>query len=352
MRPVAQALRAHGVTPTLIFTGQHQLAPAEFGLDGYPLAMLACPGERDPHAHVKTVTQAMIPLLADGPDLLMVQGDTSSALGGALAASAAGIPVAHVEAGLRTHDPLLPWPEEEYRTAIDADAALLFAPTEISAANLEAERVSGEILVTGNTSVDALLEAERLLPPRPPRPSKRQRILVTCHRRESWDGGLHSVAAALVELANAGAVIDFVVHPNGFVAGEMRRLLGGCRGITMVPACGHHELLQRMRSADLLLSDSGGIQEEAPTFGLHVLITRETTERPEVVEAGFGRLVGSDHDRIVAGVRALTAADQPQWRSGSNPFGAGDSGEQIAAALCSALGTIPGRVRRALGAQP
>ena len=157
MKPVARALLAHGVTPTLVLTGQHpSLDAREFGLAAFPSVALGCPGREDPHAHVRAVTTALLPLLRDRPDLVIVQGDTSSALGGALAAFTAGIPVAHVEAGLRTHDPRLPWPEEEYRTAIDANADLLFAPTELSAANLAAEKVPGEVHVTGNTVIDAL----------------------------------------------------------------------------------------------------------------------------------------------------------------------------------------------------
>ena len=127
---VARALVARGHAPTLIFTGQHVgLDPEEFGLDLFHATRLNCPGEENPHLHVRRVTAALLPLLGAGPDLLIVQGDTSSALGAALAAFTARVPVAHVEAGLRTHDAQLPWPEEEYRTAIDARADLLFAPT-------------------------------------------------------------------------------------------------------------------------------------------------------------------------------------------------------------------------------
>ena len=130
MAPVAHALAARGLLPTLVLTGQHpRLRPDEFRLGALAALQLGCAGQADPHRHVHSVTASLLPLLANGPDLLIVQGDTSSALGGALAGFAAGVPVAHVEAGLRPHDPLLPWPEEEYRTAIDADAELLFAPT-------------------------------------------------------------------------------------------------------------------------------------------------------------------------------------------------------------------------------
>src|SRR6476620_11024907 len=167
MAPVAHALVARGGWPTLVLTGQHpRLDPAEFGLGRLDAVRLNVPGEEAPHAHVGKVTSALLPLLGIRPDLLMVQGDTSSALGGALAGFTAGVPVAHVEAGLRTHDLGLPWPEEEYRVAIDRHADLLFAPTEISAANLRAEQVPGEIHVTGNTGVDALLAIEAKLPAR------------------------------------------------------------------------------------------------------------------------------------------------------------------------------------------
>ena len=137
----------------------------DFGMGDLPLQRLDCPGEDDPHRHVRAVTAALLPQLQPPPDLLIVQGDTSSALGAALAGFTAGVPVAHVEAGLRTYDAALPWPEEEYRTAIDARAHLLFAPTEIAAANLHAERVPGAVHMTGNTGIDALREAEAALPP-------------------------------------------------------------------------------------------------------------------------------------------------------------------------------------------
>lgn len=198
-------------------------------------------------------------MLADRPDLLVVQGDTSSALGAALAGFTAGIPVAHVEAGLRTHDPLLPWPEEEYRTAIDAQARLLFAPTETAAANLRAEQVPGEIYVTGNTSIDAVLAIEGGLPAPEQRNSTLPKLLVTAHRRESWGEGLRSIAAALRELSN-DAEIDFVLHPNPHLAAAMRELLDDAPNIHLLDPCGHLELVRRMSEADLILSDSGGIQ--------------------------------------------------------------------------------------------
>ena len=285
------------------------------------------------------MSRALRPLVRSVPDLLVVQGDTSSALGTALAGFTAGIPVAHVEAGLRTHDPSLPWPEEEYRTAIDADADLLFAPTELAAANLRAEKVGGEIHVTGNSGIDALLGTVSRLPPPSLRDSRVRRLLVTCHRRESWQDGLGSIAAALAELAGQGVEADFILHPNPFVATSMRRLLNGVRGVRLIDPCGHEELLLRMRDADLVLSDSGGIQEEAPALGVALLILRGKTERPEGIAAGSSRLVGTDRGRIVSEVRrllddpaALAAMSRPVL-----PFGDGRAGPRIASIIMSWL---------------
>jgi UDP-N-acetylglucosamine 2-epimerase (non-hydrolysing) len=338
LAPVAHALAGLGAPPRLVLTGQHpKLDPAEFGLADFPVERLECPGETDPHRHVRAVTTALLPRLATPPDLLVVQGDTSSALGGALAAFTTDVAVAHVEAGLRTHDPRLPWPEEEYRTAIDAAADLLFAPTRTAEANLLAEDVPGEIHVTGNTSIDAVLAAETDLPPAPPR-GDRPLILVTCHRRESWGEGLESIAAALRGLSSTAA-IEFVLHLNPHVSGEMRRLLGGRSGIRLLEPCSHRMLLQRMRGADLVLSDSGGIQEEAPALGVPLLVLREKTERPEGVEAGNARLVGTSTERIVSEARALLANPSAvaAMRRRSFPYGDGRAGERIAALILSRL---------------
>ena len=338
MKPVAAALLAQGIVPTLVFTGQHPgLDPCKLGLEAFPWCRLHCPGEADPHRHVRAVWRALQPLLADRPDLVVVQGDTSSALGGALVAFNAGVPVAHVEAGLRTHDPLLPWPEEEYRTAIDADAELLFAPTELSAANLRAEKVPGRIHVTGNSGIDAVLEtAARLPPPRLRDGGGVPTLLVTCHRRESWEHGLSSIAAALKELSADGTTaVELVLHPNAHVAQRMRDLLEDARGITLLDACSHEELLCRMRDATIVLSDSGGIQEEAATLGVPLLVLRDKTERPEAIAAGAALLVGTGQSRIVGEVRrllsdpvALAHMSRPAF-----PFGDGRAGPRIASII-------------------
>ena len=337
MAPVAHALTARGIRPALIFTGQHcGLTASDFGLGGFDSADLGCPGEPDPHAHVRRVSTALRPLLADRPDLLVVQGDTSSALGGALAGFTAGIAVAHVEAGLRTHDLCLPWPEEEYRVAIDRHADLLFAPTETSAANLRAEQVQGEIHVTGNTGVDALLAVEAKLPARESRAGSIPRLLVTCHRWENWSGGLTAIASALVAIARERQVaIDVVLHTNPHVAAKMRKLLQHRAGVSLLEPCSHLELVRRIRDCDLVLSDSGGVQEEAPTIGTPLLVLREKTERSEAITSGNALLVGTSEKRIVTEV--LRLMDDPVQRrrmaSRSLPFGDGRSGPRIAALI-------------------
>jgi UDP-N-acetylglucosamine 2-epimerase (non-hydrolysing) len=270
------------------------------------------------------------------PDLIIVQGDTSSALGGALAGFTAAVPVAHVEAGLRSHDTTMPWPEEEYRTAIDANADLLFAPTELAAENLRQEGVSGAIFVTGNTGIDAVLKTRSELPPPSLRDRGRPHLLVTCHRRENWGARMKAVASALRQIAQEGtASIEVVLHPNPHVTQSIERLLGGCHGITLLPPCSQRKLITRMRDCDLMLSDSGGVQEEAPALGVPLLVLREKTERPEALWSGNMRLVGTDTKQILEAVRgllgdpvALAAMAEPCL-----PYGDGRAGHRIAALI-------------------
>jgi UDP-N-acetylglucosamine 2-epimerase (non-hydrolysing) len=307
------------------------LEPREFGLGDFDADQLNCPGEKDPHCHVRAVTAALLPRLAEAPDLLLVQGDTSSALGASLAGFTAGVPVGHVEAGLRTHDPLLPWPEEEYRTAIDAGAELLFAPTAVSAANLKAESVTGHVHITGNTSIDAVLHLQSRLAPARKRTGS-PRLLVTCHRRESWGEGLQSIAAAVADLAK-DAHVRFVLHPNPHVAAQMRALLGSAPNVELLEPCDHLALLQLMRESDLVLSDSGGIQEEAPALGVPLLVLREKTERPEGIVSGCAKLVGTSTHRIVDEVRRLLADETAlaSMRRPSFPYGDGTAAQRIGA---------------------
>jgi len=266
---------------------------------------------------------------------VIVQGDTSSALGGALAAQLAGVPVGHIEAGLRSHDLRRPWPEEEFRVAIDSQADLLFAPTELSVANLRRERVRGRIFLTGNTGIDAVL-------PRPPSRRVRAqsdgplRLLVTCHRRENWGGGMASIAGALRRLAQENlACIGLILHPNPSVAAQMRLLLGGEPCVQLHKPCGHSDLLRRMLDADLVLSDSGGIQEEAAALGIPVLVLRERTERPEAIATGHLTLAGLNAGDIVDAARRMLSQDTSTLRD--CPYGDGGAAIKIARHLAEWL---------------
>ena len=274
-------------------------------------------------------------MLAAPPDLLVVQGDTSSALGGALAGFTAGVPVAHVEAGLRTHDPRNPWPEEEFRTAIDARADLLFAPTETNAENLQREGVPGAIHVTGNSGIDALLRTIELLPAQQLRYGGVPRLLVTCHRRENWGAAMRRLSYSLIELAAEGIRIGVLLHPNPHVSRTLRRFLGSRRGIELLRPLEHRETVALMRECDLILSDSGGMQEEAPALGVPLLVLRDKTERPEALACGNARLVGTDSRQILAAVRRLL--HDPIARASMSrpafPFGDGRAAPRIAAII-------------------
>jgi UDP-N-acetylglucosamine 2-epimerase (non-hydrolysing) len=339
LEPVAAALRGMGLSPILIFTGQHpQLDPADYGLASYQAVRLDCPGQPDAHAHVRAVTRAAAPVLRQmRPALALVHGDTSSALGGSLASRLAGYPLGHVEAGLRSHDRRRPWPEEEFRLAIDAEAELLFAPTELSAANLRRERVRGQVHVTGNTGIDAVL-SKRAAAARTPRGLPR--LLVTCHRRENWADGLDRIADAVKAIAGEGiATVEVLLHTNGSLAGRVRAKLGAVAGVRLRPACSHAETLDAMVSCDLVLSDSGGMQEEAAALGVPLLVLRDRTERPEAVATGSAELVGTDPARIVAAARRRLRAPAT---AAALPFGDGHAGERIAAIIEEWL---QGRVR-------
>ena len=309
------------------------------GLGGYNGVRLGCPGEADPDCHARRVAAAIAALIDPPPHLLVVQGDTSSALGGALAGFDAGVPVAHVEAGLRTHDQLLPWPEEGYRTFIDSRADLLFAPTGGASANLLQEHVTGSVYITGNTAIDALLEVVADLPSSHSVHESR-RILVTCHRRESWGKGLQSIASAVLQLAADGmAAIDVVLPPNAHVAATLTSLLRAVPNVTLLEPLSHRDLVGRMRSADLVLSDSGGMQEEAPALGVPLLILRDKSERPEGIETGNMRLVGTSTATILAEARRLltdplayAAMSRPAF-----PYGDGRAAPRIAAIIAEWL---------------
>lgn len=278
------------------------------------------------------------------PDMVLVHGDTATAMAAALAAYYAKIPVGHVEAGLRTNDIYSPWPEEMNRRMVGRVASLHFAPTETARANLLAEGCADEsIYVTGNTVIDALLNVvERINTDATLNQQLRERfaflqedkrlILVTGHRRENFGQGFEDICKALRETAERDDVeIVYPVHLNPNVQEPVRRVLGGCPRIHLIEPLDYLPFVYLMSRAHILLTDSGGIQEEAPSLGKPVLVMRDTTERPEAVAAGTVRLVGTDAARIVAAVAQLLNDQQEYGRMSCahNPYGDGHAAERI-----------------------
>jgi len=283
-------------------------------------------------------------IAAERPDIVLVQGDTTTTFGGALAAFYARVAVGHVEAGLRTGDLTQPFPEELNRVLTTRLSALHFAPTQSAADNLRREHVQADrIFVTGNTGIDAVLRVnEKLragefpgvdLPGLDP---TKQLLVVTAHRRENHGAPLEAICRALVLLARRGDVqIVYPVHRNPKVTGPVEQMLSGEPGILLCEPLDYIPFVDLMRRAYLLLTDSGGIQEEAPSLGKPVLVMREKTERPEAVEAGTVKLVGTDTAQIVAETERLLE-DRSEFERMSrahNPYGDGHASERIGDAL-------------------
>jgi UDP-N-acetylglucosamine 2-epimerase (non-hydrolysing) len=278
------------------------------------------------------------------PHLAIVQGDTTTTFCGALAAFYHRTPVAHIEAGLRTGDLLQPFPEEVNRVLTTRITALHFAATEGAASNLRREGVERNIWVTGNTGIDAVLYVrDRLVSGQLSAPDSsalfdpaQRTILVTAHRRESFGDGFTRICESILTLANRGDVrIIYPVHPNPNVQDPVHRLLRGHPAIRLIQPLDYVPFVDLMRRADILLTDSGGVQEEGPSLGKPILVLREKTERPEAVEAGTVKLVGTDPARIVA--EATTLLDDPAAYAAMarthNPYGDGHASERIEAAL-------------------
>lgn len=287
-----------------------------------------------------------------GPARVMVQGDTATAMCGALAAYYRKIPVDHVEAGLRSGNIYHPWPEEINRKIIGTMASLHFAPTEVSAAALRAENVdAARVHVTGNTVIDALHWVTAKIAAEPGlasslaevevRFAQRRIIGVTSHRRENFGGGLENIAEAVRQIAMREDVgIVFPVHPNPNVRKVMDAALAGLGNVAMIEPLDYPSFARLIGIAEIMLTDSGGVQEEAPALGKPVLVMRETTERPEGVQAGTARLVGTDVSNIVTGIFTLLddkAAYEKMARA-HNPFGDGHSARRIVELLADEIG--------------
>jgi UDP-N-acetylglucosamine 2-epimerase (non-hydrolysing) len=280
-------------------------------------------------------------------DLILVQGDTTTAMTAALAGFYAQVPVVHVEAGLRSGDLAHPFPEEANRQIIDAVSEILLPPTPQAQSNLyRAGFAVDRCPVTGNTVVDAL---QQLCASRSPvlhgtgveeaDLMGRRLILVTTHRRESWGGDLEAICGAIREIAErwSNIMVALPVHPNPNVQRPVRKLLAGHPRIKLLAPLEYIPFLALMRRAHLILTDSGGVQEEAPSLGVPVLVLRKTTERPEAAEAGLARIVGTDPNSIVEHVEELLLDEQAyrQMTTAINPYGDGLASERIVEVLAN-----------------
>jgi UDP-N-acetylglucosamine 2-epimerase (non-hydrolysing) len=359
--PVIAALNeADGLEPVVLVTGQHRemldqvLAIAALAPD-HDLALMQ-PGQSLDEISSRLLTGIGAVLDAEKPDMVIVQGDTATAMCGALAAYYRKLPVAHVEAGLRSGNIYHPWPEEVNRKIIGGFADLHFAPTETAANALRREAVPDDkILVTGNTVIDALHWVTAKLADDPAQASviapvearfAGKRIIgVTTHRRENFGSGMDDIAHAIRDLAARDDVaIIFPVHLNPQVRAAMLPILGGLDNVALLEPLDYLNFTRLLQIAELMLTDSGGVQEEAPALGKPVLVMRDTTERPEGVAAGTARLVGTDRATIVA--QATQLLDDPAayaaMAQAHNPFGDGHSSARIAQAI-SRWFVAPGR---------
>jgi len=364
MAPVIQALQACGarLSVKVCVTAQHRSMLDQvltiFGIKpDYDLDLMR--PNQDLFDVTSGVLTGMKGVIRDAkPDLLLVHGDTTTTMASSLAAYYEKVPVGHVEAGLRTGDIHAPFPEEVNRKLVAAIAELHFAPTTTARANLRAEGIAdGRIFVTGNTVIDALFMAlarlrengretaiiDQLLKATPAlagalgRAAERRFILVTGHRRENFGTGFEQICKALHTLAATNSDIDIVypVHMNPHVREPVLRLLGGCSNIHLIDPLDYLPFVCLMQRCTLVLTDSGGIQEEAPSLGKPVLVLREVTERPEAVEAGTVLLVGADCARIVTGTERLLhdEAAYAAMAKAHNPYGDGQAATRIAAII-------------------
>lgn len=351
MAPVIAAMRAHPhLEPLVVATTQHREMLKQ-ALDVFGITPDVDLGLMQNGQNLGVFTSRALQSLTDcflerTPDFLLVQGDTSTVTAAALAAFYQGIPIGHIEAGLRSFDLSSPFPEEVNRRIATCTANIHFAPTAEARNNLVSEGIpEGDIFVTGNTVVDAL----RMVAPRDAFDTpalnrvgwtERKVILTTVHRRESMGEHLEEICDALESIVRLHDVeIVFPVHLNPKVREVVHRRLANHERIHLLDPLPYPDLLEIMRRVYLVLSDSGGIQEEVPSFRKPILILRDTTERPECVQAGFGELVGTDATVILARTAALLndAALYAQRTSGENPFGDGKAAVRITEVVDAAL---------------
>ena len=352
MFPVVKALRhTAGIDVKLCVTAQHRelldqvLKIAEIQPD-FDLDVM-----RQDQSLDQLASRLIVALGAlfdiERPDRVIVHGDTLTTMAAALAGYFRKIPVGHVEAGLRSGDIYQPWPEEVNRRIVGTIADLHFAPTSAAAEALARENVAPQrIHITGNTVIDALLATTRRLDldpdlaryvgPHISRFAGKRIIAVTTHRRENFGEGMLNIAGAIAEIAQRPDVaIIFPVHPNPNVKPLMEEILLHVPNVVMLEPLDYPNFVRLLSACTLVLSDSGGVQEEAPSLGKPVLVMRDTTERPEGIEAGTAKLVGSDRARIVATVNSLldNADEYDRMSSAHNPYGDGNAAIRIAEIL-------------------
>jgi UDP-N-acetylglucosamine 2-epimerase (non-hydrolysing) len=340
---VFELRRSPGTECIVIATGQHREMLDQM-LAQFELETDLDLGVMQPDQRLSDLTAALMGGLGDAvadirPDWVLVQGDTTTTLCGALAAFYESIPVAHVEAGLRSGDERAPFPEEANRRLVTRLADLHLCPTPGSAANLLAESVPAErVCVTGNTVIDALLwaaERARASPP-PVSRTRPRRILLTLHRRESHGQPMRDICDAVERLVLRGDTeVVFPVHRSPAVREVVVPALAGVDGVQLCEPLDYLDFIHVLDSSDLILTDSGGVQEEAPSLGKPVLVLRDTTERPEAVEAGVARLVGTKPAVVHASASKLLD-DRRAYRAmahAESPFGDGQASTRVAAAL-------------------
>lgn len=348
--PVVLSLRSVGFEVEVVTTGQHRelvenVLPL-FGITAADDLALMRPGQSLDYLLGSGIELIGAYLDRAEPAAVVVQGDTTSTLAAALAAFHHRVPVAHIEAGLRTHDMSLPFPEEMNRRVASVLAHWHFAPTALAAENLAREGIVDRVFVTGNTVVDALrfiLEAAPSLPSTLARFVAGHRyVLATAHRRESWGDGIRRVAEGLRLIVDEDPDLRavFVCHPNPRARQPVLDVLDGHRRVLILDAIAYPQFLVLLDGAALVVSDSGGVQEEGPTLGVPIIVTRAVTERPEGLLAGAVRLAGTDVDRIVGDAREILADPDARARTaaaGRGLYGDGHAGDRIAVALAEAI---------------
>ena len=353
--PIVRELQRHGdlLRTVVISTGQHReildqvIGPFNISVD-HDMSLME-PGQSLFTLSSNAILAFENVLMRFRPNLLLVQGDTTTAFIGALAAYYANVPVGHVEAGLRTNNKHLPFPEEINRRLISVATDLHFAPTSGNRQNLLREGVpSDTIFVTGNTAIDILLaslELERTVPDELPVLDGKRLVLVTVHRREIFGEAVREIFYALRDLAAAvpDVVILFPVHLNPNVRKPAREILGSSANIVLREPLDYFSFVHAMSCSDLILTDSGGIQEEAPTLGVRVLVLRNQTERPEGLKTGMVHLVGTDRRAIVDhAVRLLNTRATAKYNNRPNPYGDGKASARIVKSVLHFL-SLPDR---------